>query len=302
MDEIRATLQLDLQSGHSLDAIVAGNALITWASALREASLAIDPTSPMLVELVGTEVACLRLHAILRFLESKLDKADDALAPYPKLRAALALNVFNLPGMFVAGALGAGAVEIAKHYAADAPPQVQRAAQDATNRLEASPSARGQVERFYQTVDAGNTVQAVRIYEADPNKPIVSVPRDQFTVRGGLWVMQDADPVRRPQGAVWDVIVTHPAAISKPRVWGFKRDGLPFRAKLADPLFLAAIGDRTLPLAVHEGTLMRVRVQWMEELTGDEWVANNKTYVITRVLWPTPLTTPAPLPLLTQPD
>ena len=71
---------------------------------------------------------------------------------------------------------------------------------------------------------------------------------------------------------------------------------------LRTPFFLAAIKERTLPLQVHEGTLMRVRMEWMEELKGDEWVAVPNTFVITRVLWPTPLQTPAPLPLFMGPN
>ena len=45
----------------------------------------------------------------------------------------------------------------------------------------------------------------------------------------------------RPGGGEWDVVVTHPVSLAKPASWGFMRVGLPFRAKMVDDRFLAAI-------------------------------------------------------------
>lgn len=301
MKRFPATLQFNLDDGRGISATEAGQALILWAAAIEEASHLIDPSSPIRVELVGAEAACLRLHAVLRFIEGGLTKADNVLTPYPKLRAALALNVFNLPGMILGGVLGAGIVEVGKHYFLEQP-AVQSAASDAATKLQESPTVRAEVQRFYRSVEAVPSVSAVRVYESNPDNPIVSVSRADFSFYSGLWDLEEPAMSRRPRQDVWDVIVTHPVIISKPRVWRFRRDGLPFKAKLLDPYFLSAIRDRTLPMQVAEGTLMRVRVEWFEDLHAGEWVADPSSFVISKVVWPAPLRTPLPLPLLPNPD
>lgn len=302
MEYVPATLQLDLDDSGGIRAVDAGRALIAWADAVQLASQIIDPAHPIAVELIGTETACIRLHAVLRFLEERLTKADSTLAPYPKLRAALALNVFSLPGMILGGAAGAGLFELGKYLVSSPSASVQAAAEDATNRLQASPSVRHSVNQFYRTVDAAPTVTGIRIYEQNPEYPLIVVPRELFPFYSGLWTVQEMDEARRPRQDVWDVIVTHPVIIGRPRVWRFKRDGAPFKAKLADPFFLAAIRERTLPMQVAEGTLMRVRVEWFEDLISGEWVADPRSFVVSKVLWPAPLRAPLPLPLFPEPS
>ena len=299
MDHYQATLQLDLSDRGAVDAVDAGKALIAWATTIHNASVVIDPTSPIFVDLVGTEAACLRLHAILRSVESGLSRVENALSPYPRIRSFLALNVFALPGAVIAGTMGGGLVELVKTEFQDQPTVVQQEAKQAAKRLAVSPVVTNDVQQFYQTVDQARGVSGVTIYERDPSHPMVSVPRSQFAERGGLWSPQSGDMARRPKSAVWDVIVTHPAIISKPRIWRFRRDGLPFKAKLADPYFLAAIKNRTLPMQVAEGALMRVQVEFFEVLNGQEWEADPRTFVISKVLWPAPLPTPIAAPLLT---
>jgi hypothetical protein len=274
--------------------------LIAWSEAIAEASILIDPTAPIVVDLIGTEVACLRLHAVLRFIETGMDRADSILAPYPRIKAALALNVFVFPGGLAAGVAG-GLIVGAILDQPDLPEPVRSEAQAAETRVRSSRPVQQKVEQFYRTADGSRAVTGLKMYEDDPRAPIVKVPRERFAEYGGLWTPQDADASTRPRYDVWDIIVTHPAAIAKPRVWGFKRDGMPFRAKMIDPYFLTAIKERTLPLLVHEGSLMRARVEWVEELQGDEWVTDTKSFRITQVLWPTPLKSPEPLPLLPDP-
>lgn len=298
MEAYPATLQFNLFDQRTISAVEAGRALISWARAIEEASLLIDPSSPVEVDLIGTETACLRLHTILRFIDNQMTRAGNALTPYPEIKSFLALNVFVLPGMVIGGAVGAGLWEIAKPHLIHEPAAVQQAARQATRKLEGSPVIQNKVQDFYRSVEDARSVEAVKIYERNPEDPIALVPRSHFAERSGLWVVQDADEARRPREAIWDVVVTHPAIISKPRTWRFLRDGMPFKAKLADPYFLTAIKERTLPMQVAEGTLMRVRVEWFEVLRGDEWIADSRTFVISRVLWPAPLQTPVPAPLL----
>lgn len=297
METFPATLQLDFARHSGINATDVGKALIAWATAIQTAGEILDPSSSIIVDVVGVEQGCLRLHAVLKFVEGALTSADNVLTPYPKLRAGLALNVFSMPGMIVAGALGALAYDQVKDAFADAPPAVQAATNEAARDLEESPAVRNGVQRFYRTLAASPDVESVRIYTTDPERPVVMVRRDQFAIYGGLFNELEVDQERRPRQDVWDVIVTHPVIISKPRVWRFKRDGAAFKAKLADPFFLNAIKNRTLPMQVAEGTLMRVRVEWFEDHQDGHWVTDDKSFVISKVVWPAPLHKPMPLPL-----
>lgn len=101
---------------------------------------------------------------------------------------------------------------------------------------------------------------------------------------------------------IWNVVVTHPVAIGEPRVWGFMRDGLPFRAKVIDETFLSAIRDHTLHLEVQEGVMLTVQVSYLERLKGQTWEPVPGSWQIPRVLMPTsdPASTPA-LPLFRKP-
>ena len=93
----------------------------------------------------------------------------------------------------------------------------------------------------------------------------------------------------------WDVVLTHPALVSKPEVWRFKREGLPFSAKMEDDAVLLAIREGRLPLHFQEGEPMKVRVEWRERLEGKVWEPIRQSYKITKVLAPKPLPGPTPL-------
>lgn len=133
MSDARATLQLDLDVGRNANAVIAGQALIAWAEALEEASRLVDPYGAVAIELVGTEAGCIRLHAVFRFLEHQLfDPTSEALAPYPKLRAFLALNVITLPSTFVVAVVGGLVVN---HYSANIEAGAERRLKRNSNSL-----------------------------------------------------------------------------------------------------------------------------------------------------------------------
>lgn len=287
MKEVRATLQLDLADHRNANAVTAGKALTAWAEALEEASRLIDPYGEVAIELVGTEAACIKLHAVFRYIEhSILDPAAAALAPYPRLKASLALNVFVLPGAIVGG------VAVAMLTPHEVPPAAFEAAVAAHQRVQASPAATTKAQAFYGVVDRDPAIQGIKVFGPDDRAPIASVPRSQFGEHAGYSAPEEAACEFRFKEDTWDVVVTHPVALARKVKWGFTYNGLSFRAKVVDAHFLAALKARTLPLQVHEGALMRVRVRWTETDAGDHWQADTKTYEILEVLWPTPLDQP----------
>ena len=303
MSAVRATLHLDLSSERNASAITVGVALTAWAEAVEAAMLAVDPYSVLSVELVGTQAGSLKLHAVLRFIEREVfDSAAAALEPYPRLKAALALNVFGLPGVVTGGVLG-GLIVAAVQDAGDKAPAIERAAAEAEKRVSQSADAHQKAQRFYRSLERDSAVTGVRVIDDTAGQEVVAVSRDEFAIASGLWELPSVEEEGvRTRQAIWDVVVTHPVAIGKPMKWGFTRDGLAFKAKVTDSRFLLAIRERRLPLQIHEGELLRVEIEWQERADNGVWTADRNTYEVTSVLWPTSLEPASPLPLFPKPS
>lgn len=272
-----AILEFQLVDGTNIDAVVAAKALIEWIEAIREAAKVVDPTGSVNVDLVSAEPACLRFSTILNFVENHVfGKVSDALDPYPKIKQFLALNVLVLPGAVVAGLI------VAAHQSPD-PAVAEKQAEAA-----ASPAVQGRVQSFYKTLQADPSIKTVVVRETRDGPVILSVDRSEFAERSGLWEADVDQPNERPGGGIWNVVVTHPVSIAKPLTWGFMRDGLPFRAKMVDERFLAAIRSGTLPLTIQEGVIMEVRVSYTERMERQLWIPVQGTYRIEEVISPKP--------------
>jgi hypothetical protein len=281
----RVLLQLDLESGHSADAIVAGEALIAWVEAMREANRILDPLSEIKVDLVSAEAACLRLWAAVEFIEAKLlGNASRALDSVPRIKKFVVAGVLGATGGIAATG---GAMLILPDQTVHIAPEEKPAYEGAKREIEESPAVQSKVRRFYGAVQRDRRITGVMVAEDVAQPPIVRVPREEFAVRSGLFV-PGVDTPERDQHAVWEAVITHPALFSEPRVWGFIRDGLPFTARVEDDSFLRAIHDGTLPIRIQEGVILQVEIVWRERLEGQAWVPVPRSRRIIRVISPKP--------------
>jgi hypothetical protein len=278
-------LRLDLEKGRVPDARIAAEALIKWIDAAQAAVRVIDPYCELRIELLGADAGSLNLRAAFRFVEDKvLGPPADFLSEFPRLKKLIVATVIGIPAGL--------AIVVAEHtmypeLPPEVPPAVQQQYQDLQRKVAHDPTVQTEVRKFYQTVERDTSISGVKIVDPTSKRQLVSVPRVEFPERSGVWLLQE-EPQRRRRGAEWDVIVTHPVMLAKPHAWKFVHDGLPFRAKITDPDFLAAIAAGTLPLTIQEGVTMRVRVEWEEELVGQTWVPVEKSRTVTKVIDPNP--------------
>jgi hypothetical protein len=277
-----AILQFDLEEGRNANAVVAAKALIEWVEAMQAASRVLDPSSSISVDLISAEAACLRFSTVMNFVEQTvLGKVADALDPYPRIKKLVTLNVLILPGAVAAGLIIASATgddESSK--------PVETTTVESERAVATSPEVQRRVKAFYKTVQTDPAIKRVIVRESVDSAPILSVERAEFAERSGLWEPEEDEIIERKGGGIWTVVVTHPVAIGKPLTWGFMREGLPFRAKMVDLRFLAAIKNRTLPVTIQEGVTLSVRVSYDERLNGQLWIPVPGTYKIEEVLEP----------------
>lgn len=246
-----------------------------WVEAISAATKVIDPTSQVSIDLISAEPACLRFSTILKFVDQTvMGSLADALEPYPKIKQFVALNVIGLPGAVAAGLLVAFADDTDAH--------------EKQQRVAESEEVQRPVREFYQTIRNEPAIKRVVVKEYPDGPPVTIVERSDFDSQSGLWELEEEDEPDRDAIREWDVVVTHPVSIAKPLTWGFMRDGLPFRAKMVDPVFLNAIRDGGLPIKVQEGVEMTVRLKFKERREGQVWIPIPGTYRIEEVISPKP--------------
>jgi hypothetical protein len=289
-------LTLDLEPGENADAVIAAETLIAWVAAIREASAVMDPGGGVFVDLISADASCLRLRAAVRFVEDKvLGAPADALNEFARIKKIVVASVLGVTsGLALAGAVALTMPDQTVNLSAAG---AKRLAQEQA-KVADDTDVQEKVQSFYRSVARDRHITNVSTSEGVGKPAIVSVPRAEFSERGGIWNMQEVVSHERPQQAVWNVVVTYPAMKSQPLAWGFERDGLPFRARMEDQSFLTAIHDGTLPIVVQEGVQMEVEIHWTERLVGQVWEVVPRSRKIVRVLSPRPRSgTPKRLPL-----
>lgn len=284
--EEELVLTLDLKPGAHADAVVAAETLIAWVQAIRETNNLIDPGSRVAVNIISAEEGSLRFRAAMRFFENHvLGPPADYLTEFPRLKKIVVATVIGIPAGLTLGLVGSAVLPDAT---VNISPQERHAVEQMQDKARNDPAVQKRVRTFYSTVERDSAVTAVSVAAGVDEPPILRVPSFEFAERSGVWEPQEQAEHERHRKDEWQVIVTHAALRSTPHTWRFERDGMPFSAKMADEIFLAAIRDGTLPLTIQEGVEMLVEIQWTEHLRGQIWEADKKSRKITRVLSPRP--------------
>lgn len=290
-------LHLDIAANETADAEVVGLALVAWVAAAQAASQVLDPFTELRVGLLTVEPGSVRIRALFEFFETKvIGPPAEFLTPYPRIkRIAQQLAIATTIGIPTGLAIVVGEHLLYPDPPVALPEVVKQEYREDQQKLGEAPAVRKKVQAFYKTVQKDRMITGVSVRDGETMQPLVEVPKGEFSDRSGLWSLQDPDAPTRPQGGIWDVVVTHPALFSKPKPWKFLRDGLPFSAMMSDEHFLRAMALGTLPLHIQEGVKMRVQVEWTERQDGQIWEPIKRSYRITKVIDPRPLPGPAPL-------
>lgn len=292
------TLTLGLKPGRNANAAVVAEALAAWVLLVGEAAKAIDPLDPVVVELVGLEEGSLKLRQLLRRAEGIANDISAGADEYPTLKAI----AIGMAAATATAAIGVGIEKVLEDPVQEVrlSKEDRELLQNQVAKVNDSVAVQHASRRFYQAIERDPAVTEIVVLEGPEDIPVVRVPREEFSDRGGLWqIEEEIVESERTTRDVWDVVLLKAPFLHKPRRWTFLRDGILFSARMDDAHFLRAIRDGRVPITLQEGVMMRIEVEFKERQKGQVWRALDSSRRVTRVVAPLPL--PSPLPLAHSP-
>lgn len=282
MSESSLSLYFKLSESEKADLEVVAAAALHWVGALKAAAEAIEPGAKIRVELVDAEEGSLRLNTVLQFLEDHLARIQDGSGKYPRLRAlALALVVFAATTLAQKGLDAFSEPPIASLSEED-----RNLLRELLERTIKSPGVGEESRKFFRTLERDRSITDVGVAEERTAPPVLTVPRNQFPERGGLWRPEE-QVEERTQYPVLDVTLVSPVLVAAPRSWTFQPEGLPaFKAIMKDRSFLDALQEDHVRERLRVGIPMTIRLQVIEQKKDGAWVIKRKGRSVVEVISP----------------
>jgi hypothetical protein len=266
------SLYFGLREGQKADLEVVATATLEWAAAVRAAALEIDPEAQIRIEFVDADESSLRLNAILDWLETQLESIQGGAGRYPRLRKlAIALAIF-VPTVGIPTYdfyFGDKSVSLSQ--------EDRRLLNELLERTKDNPEVKARKQKFFRTLERDKSITSAGVAEGKKDRPIISVPADQFAEHGGLWaIVDDDDRQERTTYPVVDVVLIAPVLVPSPRSWRFQPPGLPeFNAIMRDKRFLAALlhahVQERLRIGIRIGIPMTLRLAVTETKVDGIW-------------------------------
>ncbi|EPR14178.1 hypothetical protein M527_29120 [Sphingobium indicum IP26] len=285
-------LKFNLVPGLYPRAEAVAEAIIAYVDTVRTAAGLIDPMAQVAVEIVGVEEGSQIFKLALRRMESAGERMKRGADEYPLVgKAAMAL------GSMIASAVVGQVIVNAISPDPRIPDDQMEVFQNIEEDLRDSVELQRQSADLFGGLQAEPAFMSVQIL-SNTRVPIITVPRDEFALRGGVFTPNpEPEPDRiENRVAVWDVTLIKPALIPEKRRWTFARDGIEFSALMVDQAVLDAIHNKTLPIQIAEGVVVKIEIQYRERYSGSTWITDPASRRVTRLLQPLPPASPS-LPL-----
>jgi hypothetical protein len=275
------SLYFGLAEGQRADLEVVATAALEWAAAVRAAALEIDPQAQIQIQFVDADESSLRLNAILDWGEGQLERVLGGAGRYPRLRnLAIALAIF-VPTV---------GLPTYDFYFGDKSVSLSADDRKLLNQLldqtKQNPEVKVRKQKFFRTVERDKSITSAGVAEGKKDRPIFSVPADQFAEYSGLWAVVDDD--RRHERTTYpvvDVTLISPVLVPTPRSWRFQPPGLPeFNATMHDRRFLSALEHNHVQEQLRIGIPMTLRLEIKEKKVDGAWQLKSRSVI--EVIWP----------------
>lgn len=283
-EEIDGTLSLyfALKDDRLADLEVVAEAALHWASTLRSAARAIDPSIELRLELVDAEQGSLRINTVLDWVENGLKRTEDGGVKHLRVKK---LAIATAAFVVISG------VPTYQYYFAPSKTvdlsEEDRARLDALIKQTASdPSVSDSRSKMFRALAKDRAIEGVGVSEERGVRPNNLIPAREFPGRSGLWTAPE-EPTERTVYPVLDVTLISPALVEKPRAWRFKPQGLPeFTAMMRDPRFLEALKSDHVKERLRIGIPMTIRMKVQETNRGGIWMVKRGGRAVVEVLSP----------------
>ena len=284
-------LRFEIARGRNPAATIAAEALSAWVDLLREAALVVEPNAEVRIELVGVEKGSHSFLFALKKIEQFAKDVEAGTSEYPLVKRAL----MTLAGLIVSTAV-VTVVTTAVTPDPRIPSDQMQVFEETRDLMKESVELQRLQQRFYGILQDEPAYERIDVLNSDRSMAY-SIPRQEFAARSGLWNgdVPELRPNTETRTATWDVVLIKPVLTQSPRRWRFAKEGLEFSALMQDEAVLQAIHDKTLPVQVAEGVMMKVEVTYKEAYDGKTWVPVSGSHKIKRVLDPLPPPSSGPL-------
>lgn len=282
MNDGSVTLYFGLREGEKADLEIVARAAIKWVEAMRAAAREFDPDTNFRVELIDAQESSLKLNTILDWAEEKLSRLDAGATKYWRLRnLAYALVVF----VTVSG------IPTYQYYFGD-DPQLQLSQEDRErldeliDHLSRNPDVEEKKREFYNTINQDPAITEVGVSEGRDKEPVITVPKNQFSERGGLFMLQEEEEERTIYKDL-EVKLIAPMLVASKRAWRFATDSdIEFTAKMKDETFLKALEQNHVQEKLRIGIIMKIKLRIDEKKVGGEWTVKHGGRAVVQVIEP----------------
>lgn len=155
------------------------------------------------------------------------------------------------------------------------------------DQVKQNPEVSTRRQKFFKKVERDNAITETGVSAVHGDRPIISVPRNQFAERSGVWQILADDEQERTIYPVVDVVLISPVLVPIPRAWRFQPEGLPeFTAIMKDRNFLSALEHNHVRERLRIGIKMTLRLEVKEKKLDGGWIMKHKGRSVIEVISP----------------
>jgi hypothetical protein len=129
-----------------------------------------------------------------------------------------------------------------------------------------------QAQKLFRELERDKAIRGVGVSPDPRQKPLVIVPRAEFSDRGGFIKMDQTAKRRRSHTEIKRVVLISPVLVAGQRRWRFLASDIgEFGAPIKDEVFIDHVLAGDLASLFRSNTELLVELETIEEFTGEVW-------------------------------
>lgn len=268
-EEAAVSLYLDLEKGQAADIEVVARAALSFAAAIKALAQELSPEADVRVELVSGTEGSLSLNSLI--------KGTGMLVSRERLK----LIAWTIAVYFALETRDYTFGRVMDHLfgerQTEAPELSDGDIQRIVSALERS-SATNQLRQVFREAERDPAIQGVGVTTVPGERPVVIVPRDQFSTRGA-GPGREVTVTKRTTVERVTVVLVSPVLVAGNRRWKFRGPQGEFGAPVRDEPFIDRVLSGTTPVPMVAGIFMDIELETDEERLDGVWAPQARRVV-----------------------